>query len=164
MMKARVTVWPLVILVSALAMASDSAAQRLDVRGLSRVSVSGAATMGEHSVLTATGGFSRFTHSGLEYGGDVVAAYAGGGTTGALFARVSQNFIGESLTVPFVTGGVGTGFGGLGGFVYDAGGGIRRFTSDQRSSFDFMATWRGGRRSGGTAALRVGLSFYFGGA
>ena len=163
-MKARLTAVTLVVVGTALATVSESAAQRLDVRGLSRVSVSGTATIGEHAALTAVGGLSRFTHSGLEFGGDVVASYAGGGTIGAGFFRASQNFIGESLTVPFVTGGMGAGFGGLGGFVYDAGGGIRRFTPDQRSSFDIMATWQGGRRSGGTAALRVGLSFYFGGA
>ena len=86
-MTAKATALALVVFVNALAAASESAAQRLDVRGLSRVSVSGTATIGESSVLTATGGLSRFTHSGLEYGADVVAAYASGGTTGALFGR-----------------------------------------------------------------------------
>ena len=104
-MKARLTTATLVVLASALATATESAAQRLDVRGLSRVSVSGTATIGAHSTLTAVGGFSRFTHRGLEFGGDVIAAYGSGGTTGAAFFRVSQNFVGESLTVPFVTGG-----------------------------------------------------------
>lgn len=162
-MKARLMA-ALVVFVSALTMTSESAAQRLDVRGLSRVGVSGRATIGDYSSVMVNGGYSRFTYSGLELGGDVYASYSGGGTNGAVFFRASQNFIGETLTVPFVTAGVGSGFGSLGTFVYDAGGGFRRFTPDQRRSFDFVATWQGGRGTGGQAALRVGLSFYFGGA
>ena len=64
--------------------------------------------------------------------------------------------------MPFVTGGIGAPIGGSGSVLYDAGGGVRRFTADRRSSLDVTGTWRGGHAGGGHLGVRFGLSYYFG--
>ena len=139
---------------------------QVDLGGASRITFSGSGTVSESPMVTTIAGISRFTEGGLEIGGDIWAFFSESGVSGTGFGRVSQNFIGESLTVPFVTGGVGAPFSG-GGFLYDAGAGIKRFL-DERTSFDLMASWQGylstGRGGGGSGSLsvRFGLSIYLG--
>ena len=145
---------------------SGQAMAQVDLGGASRITFSGSGSISESPTVTTIAGISRFTEGGLEVGGDIWAFFNESGVTGTGFARVSQNFIGESLMVPFVTGGVGAPFSG-GGFLYDAGAGVKRFL-DERTSFDVMASWQGylstGQGGGGSGSLsvRFGLSIYLG--
>ena len=131
-----------------LASAAMSEAQ-VNLRGKTRLSFSGLGTISSNSSVTAIAGASRFTESGLEFGGDVWTIVNDGGASGTVFVRVGQNFIGESRTVPFVSAGAGVPFGSRGRFAYDAGGGMRRFTEDGLASFDVMAGWQGYSGAGG---------------
>ena len=86
---------------------------QVDLEGATRLAFNGtfasAAGGGAFGALNA--GVSRVLDGGIEVGGDV-AAIVSGGVTGVLSLRGGYNFIGESLTVPFVTAGFGTSLGG----------------------------------------------------
>ena len=93
---------------------SGQAMAQVDLGGASRITFSGFGNISESPTVTTTVGISRFTEGGLEVGGDISAFFYEDGVFGSGFGRVSWNFIGESLTVPFVTGGVGAPFSGWG--------------------------------------------------
>ena len=115
-------------------------------------------------------GLSHITEGGAELGGDLSMRFspnmAGGySVSGFGFFRGGYNFIGESLTVPFVMGAVGAPLDGTGDhYPYEAGGGIKRFLSEA-SSFDITVAYQGNLNSfsqSGTVTARFGISFYFG--
>ena len=144
---------------------------QVNLQGATRVEFSGSV-----SDLTADpagfmlAGVSRITEGGAEFGGDVSMNFlpdgqGGYSVSGFGFFRAGYNFIGESLTVPFIMGAVGTPLDGTGGFYpYEAGGGIKRFLSEV-SSFDITVGYQGSLNSfsqSGTVTARFGISFYFG--
>ena len=119
------------------------ATAQVDLGGATRISFSGSiADITDASGFVALGA-SRVTEGGAEFGGDLLANISENGVTGFAFVRGGYNFIGESLTVPFVSFGVGTPLGGeLQVYPYEAGGGIKRFISES-ASFDVSAHYRG---------------------
>ena len=145
------------------------AAAQVDLGGATRLSLSGSVP----DLLNPNqGGFvnvgdSRVTEGGAELGGDISASFSPNGVRGFGFFRGGYNFIGESLTVPFVTGGVGTPLGSDTGSMvfYNAGAGVKRFI-DESTSFDLMANYQGllsgSGVDGGTLSLVFGLSIYLG--
>ncbi|MCY4662174.1 MAG: hypothetical protein OXF93_20585 [Acidobacteria bacterium] len=139
------------------------AAAQVDAAGSWKVALNGGGTLGDHPNFNTNIGFSRFTESGFELGGDIVGIYAGGGFSGFGFFRGTYNFIGESLTVPFVGFGYGSTLGGgLSAGVYQVGGGIKRFLSE-RASFDFGVNYQGITEGGaGQMSLQFGMSLYLG--
>ena len=147
-----------------MAAATEVAAQGVNLRGKTRLNLGGTATIGDTATATAIAGVSRFTGGGYEFGGDIWGYFSRGGTSGTVLVRAGRNFIGESRTVPFVTGGLGVPFGSLGGYLWDGGGGFRQFTEDGLMSMDVTAGWQGGSRAPNQAVVRFGLSFYFGGS
>ena len=159
------------VIVFALAFPGQSMAQ-VDAAGSWKVTISGGGTLGENTNFNNIMGFSRFTESGWEFGGDIQANFlaVGGDVSvgGVGFFRGTYNFIGDSLTVPFVTAGYGapldTNAGGSG--VYQVGAGIKRFLSE-RASFDLAVNYQGqaGGQGGGGGALSLlyGMSLYLGG-
>ena len=79
-----------------------------------------------------------------------------------LFFRGTYNFIGESLTVPFVGAGYGSSLGDVTVGVYQVGGGIKRFLSE-RASFDVGVSYQGITAGGpGQMSLQYGMSIYLG--
>ena len=161
---------PLVLL---LLLPTEAGAQ-VEAAGSWKFTLAGSGTFGEGGSFTNIIGASRFTESGWEYGGDLFATVISGAgdtqTFGSFFGRVAYNFIGESLTVPFVKAGFGTSLGAGGGAVYDFGGGIKRFLSDS-ASLDFTLSYQGVRvsagdevYSSGNFAMFYGISIYIGGS
>ena len=143
--------------------ATEAAAQGVNLRGKTRVNLAGAARFGDTTSATAIAGVSRFTQEGYEFGGDIVGYFTRGGSSARALLRGGRNFVRQSRTVPFVTGGIGVPLGAAGGYLWDAGGGFRQFTEEGLMSFDLMAGWQGGNRSPDHGIVRFGLSFYFGG-
>lgn len=167
MRKGIVWVAMLVVLAGMFGLPRGAAAQ-IDLGGTTRLAVSGAVP----DLLDPEQGFvsvgaSRVTEGGVELGGDISASFSGSGVSGFGFFRGVYNFVGESLTVPFVTGGVGTPLGSdTGSYVlYNAGAGVKRFI-DESASFDIMANYQGALTGsgggGGTLSLVFGLSIYLG--
>ena len=173
-------VWIASLVVLAVAFVSPQPAEaQVDLGGATRISFSGNIT----DITNARGfvamGASRVTEGGAEFGGDIQANITANGVTGFAFFRGSYNFIGESLTVPFVSFGIGTSLGGtgtslggtgtsLGGgkyYPYEAGGGIKRFISES-ASFDVLGTYRatlsGTGGGNGVVSVMFGMSLYFG--
>lgn len=158
-----------------------SAEAQMDLGGATRVSFSGNVTnLTKPDNLNGTVfmGLSRISEGGAEFGGDLIlnisATPAASGTqvraSGFGFFRAGYNFIGESLTVPFVTGGVGLPFQREGDqlfFYYSASGGIKRFINES-ASFDVAGNYQGvlsggmGGFSGGQFSVQFGMSLYFG--
>ena len=175
------------VIVFALAFPGQSMAQ-VDAAGSWKVTFSGGGTLGENTNFNNIMGFSRFTESGWEFGGDILANFfkspsfcvsydfygnclgeEGGGVSvgGFGFFRGTYNFIGESLTVPFVTAGYGAPLdSNAGSGVYQVGAGIKRFLSE-RASFDLAVNYQGlaGGQGGGGGAISLlyGMSLYLGG-
>ena len=174
------------VVVLALALPGRATAQ-VDAAGSWKVTFSGGGTLGEFTNFNNIMGFSRFTESGWEFGGDILANFSqspsfcvdfdfsgeclheeGGGVSvgGYGFFRGTYNFIGQSLTVPFVTAGYGAPLdSNAGSGVYQVGAGIKRFLSD-RASFDLAVNYQGttGQVGGGGAiSLLYGMSLYLGG-
>lgn len=143
--------------------ATEVAAQGVNLRGKTRLNLGGTATFGDTTGATAIAGVSRFTEGGYEFGGDIWGYFSRHSTSATVLVRAGRNFIGESRTVPFVTGGLGAPLGSVGGYLWDAGGGFRQFTEDGLMSMDVTAGWQGGSRAPDQAIVRFGLSFYFGG-
>ena len=166
MRKGIVWVATLVVLAGMFGLPRGAAAQ-MDLGGATRLAVSGSVP----DLLDPEQGFvnvgaSRVTEGGAELGGDISASFSASGVSGFGFFRGGYNFIGESLTVPFVTGGVGTPLGSATGsyVLYNAGAGVKRFI-DESASFDIMANYQGlltGSGGGGTLSLVFGLSIYLG--
>ena len=166
-------VWIASLVVLAVAFVSPQPAEaQVDLGGATRISFSGNIT----DITNARGfvamGASRVTEGGAEFGGDILANITANGVTGFAFFRGGYNFIGESLTVPFVSFGIGTSLGGtgtsLGGgkyYPYEAGGGIKRFISES-ASFDVSGTYRatlsGTGGGNGVVSVMFGMSLYFG--
>ena len=100
--------------------------------------------------------------NGFELGGDISGFYSSGGFFGFGFFRGTYNFIGESLTVPFVGAGYGSSLGDVTVGVYQVGGGIKRFLSE-RASFDVGVSYQGITAGGpGQMSLQYGMSIYLG--
>ena len=182
-----------VLLTAAFASPRQAAAQ-IDLGGAARVSFNGSLTeeAGAPSV-TLLAGLTYLTEGGAEFGFDVTNDFEGGreiggvkqesSQSGFFFLRGGYNFIGESLTVPFVSGGIGFNLANTGeigftdpGFddfelgggtsastVYELGGGIKRFLNE-RASFDVMGNYRDALEGTGSGSLSVqfGMSLYFG--
>ena len=143
---------------------SGQAMAQVDAAGSWKVTLNGGGTLGDSPIFNANIGFSRFTESGFELGGDIMTFYAGGGLSGFGFFRGTYNFIGESLTVPFVGFGYGSSLGGdISAGVYQFGGGIKRFLSE-RASFDLGVNYQGATQGGGAGqmAMQFGMSLYLG--
>ncbi len=143
---------------------SGQAMAQVDAAGSWKVTLNGGGTLGESPNFNTNIGFSRFTESGFEVGGDISGFYGGGGFLGFGFFRGAYNFIGESLTVPFVGFGYGSSLGGdLSAGVYQVGGGIERFLSE-RASFDVGVNYQGITSGGGAGqmSLHYGMSLYLG--
>ena len=171
------------------------AAAQIDLGGAARVSFSGSLTeeAGAPNVRLLAG-LTYLTEGGAEFGFDVTSNFEGGrdfgggvqqgsSQSGFFFLRGGYNFIGESLTVPFVSGGIGFNLANMGeigftdpGFddfelgggagassVYEVGGGVKRFLNEQ-ASFDVMGNYRGMLEGSGSGSLSVqfGMSIYFG--
>ena len=174
----------LVLLAGATALPHSAEAQ-MDFGGATRVSFSGNVTnLTKPDNLNGTVfmGLSRISEGGAEFGGDLslnISATSTATSTGSVtqvrasgfgFFRAGYNFIGESLTVPFVTGGVGLPFQREGDqlfFYYSASGGIKRFINES-ASFDVAGNYQGvlsggmGGFSGGQFSVQFGMSLYFG--
>ena len=157
------------VVVLALTLPGRAAAQ-VDAAGSWKVTFSGGGTLGEFTNFNNIMGFSRFTESGWEFGGDILSNFSqsdGGVSVGGYgFFRGTYNFIGQSLTVPFVTAGYGAPLDtNAGSGVYQVGAGIKRFLSE-RASFDLAVNYQGGTGQGGgggALSLLYGMSLYLGG-
>ena len=88
--------------------ATEVAAQGVNLRGKTRLNLGGTATFGDTTGATAIAGVSRFTEGGYEFGGDIWGYFSRHSTSATVLVRAGRNFIGESRTVPFVTGGPGS--------------------------------------------------------
>lgn len=172
----------LVVLVG-VALSPGWAEAQMDLGGATRVSFSGNLTnLTKPDALNATVlmGLSRISEGGAEFGGDLIlnmsstpattGSPASRVVTGFGFFRAGYNFIGESLTVPFITGGVGLPFQRESDqlfFYYSASGGVKRFINES-ASFDVAGNYQGvlsggqGAFSGGQFSVQFGMSLYFG--
>lgn len=172
----------LVVLVGT-AVSPDWAEAQMDLGGATRVSFSGNVTnLTKPDNLSGTVfmGLSRISEGGAEFGGDLILnisatpGRSGAGTgvsaSGFGFFRAGYNFIGESLTVPFITGGVGLPFQRESDqlfFYYSASGGVKRFINES-ASFDVAGNYQGvlsggqGAFTGGQFSVQFGMSLYFG--
>ena len=130
---------------------------QVEAAGSWKFTLAGSGTFGTGGSLSNTIGASRFTEGGWEYGANlhatIVSTVGDTLTFGALTGRVTYNFIGESLTVPFVDAGFGTSLGLGGGVAYDFGGGVKRFFSDN-ASLDVRLSYEG------SLAMFYGVSLY----
>ena len=167
MLNARRVVWiaSLAVLVGAFGSPRPAEAQ-VDLEGATRLAFTGSLTsLAGDAVGLVNAGLSRVLDGGTEFGGDMFLVVSGGGADGFLFFRGTHNFVRESLTVPFVTAGVGIPLGGFGGaYPFQGGGGIKRFLNED-ASLDVMAAYQAILNSfGGSSSVSVqfGLSFYFG--
>lgn len=141
---------------------SGQALAQLDAAGSWKVTLNGGGTLGDSPSFNTNVGLSRFTESGFELGGDIAGFYGSGGFVGFGFFRGTYNFIGESLTVPFVGVGYGSSLGDVTSGVYQVGGGVKRFLSD-RASFDVGVSYMGVTGGGaGQMFLQYGMSLYLG--
>ena len=166
------TVWissfVFVILAGALVSPQPVEAQ-VDLGGATRVSFSGSLTGFEDPTNlqgNMLAGVTRISEGGAEFGGQLTMNVNKASVSGFGFFHAGYNFIGESLTVPFVSGGVGSPLGqGIGDLIlYNASGGVKRFVSE-RASFDVTGSYQGYLTgdigSGGNVVLLFGMSLYF---
>ena len=182
----------LAALVLVVILPSEAVAQ-VDAAGSWKVTFSGGGTLGKNTNLTNIIGLSRFTESGLELGGNILASFSTSQRQGTCdeydsysgdcrsfstvsdvsvdgfgFFRATYNFIGESLTVPFVTAGFGVPLKTFeenesGYSLIDFGGGFKRFFNE-RASFDVSLTYQAILREGGgegSLSVLYGMSMYF---
>ena len=127
------------------------------------------------SNLNATASLTKFLGSALEFGGDLslgVTSSQSGGTevSGFAFGRIRYNFVGQSLTVPFLSFGAGTQLDspstGSRLALFQAGVGVKRFLNE-RASFNVEALGYGALQGGQFEIahgvfVQFGLSYYFG--
>ena len=144
------------------------AAAQLDLGSAARITFNGSMDLSDSPSGVALIGASWVTEGGVEFGGDIVSSFSGDGADGFGFFRGGYNFIGESLTVPFVTAGIGFPLKPPSGstvYLYEAGAGIKRFFNE-RASFDVVGNWRGALSGGigaggGSLSMQFGMSVYF---
>lgn len=153
-----------------------TATAQIDTRGKKSLSVSAFGTIQEGSTLgSVSGGLTAFLTEAIELGGDVqltISSFSDGfGTTttntqGFMNARGRYNLVGQSMTVPFVSLGVGKNVGGTSTTVLSAGGGIKRFINE-RVSFNGEGIYQNlsvstdfGDSSSSSILLLVGISIY----
>ena len=157
----RIRILALYTLVVFLGLSGQALAQ-LDAAGSWKVTLNGGGTLGDSPSFSTNVGLSRFMENGFELGGDIFGVYSSGGFSGFGVFRGTYNFIGESLTVPFVGVGYGSTLGDVTVGVYQVGGGIKRFVSD-RASFDVGVSYLGATQGGaGQVMLQYGMSIYLG--
>lgn len=159
-----------------LALPSQVSAQ-VDAGGTTKFTLAGGGFLGSNGGnLYNILGISYFGSGGFEFGGDVILSLSrtsSGDTSstnasGFAFGRVTYNFIGESLFIPFVTTGLGAPLEDSPvDYLLDLGVGFKKFISD-RVSFDAQASYRGQSTEAGFdfqdgVSLFYGLSIYVGG-
>lgn len=121
-----------------------AASAQIDTRGKFSVQVAGFGTLAEGNTTgTVLGGLTTFVTKAIEIGGDVSLSASNGqdefgestvNTTGFLTARLRYNLVGQSLTVPFLSLGMGTSIGSdISSQIFNAGGGFKRFLNERVS-------------------------------
>ena len=104
----------LVLVLTAVALPARTVAQ-VDVQGATSLSIAGSGIVGgDFQNLTNILGLNKFIAGGLELGGFLIATISSSSTSsetdvsGFFFGKLRYNFIGQSMTVPFLEVATGT--------------------------------------------------------
>jgi hypothetical protein len=148
---------------------------QLEAAGSTKFTLAGGGFVGQTSgSLSNVFGLSYFSESGFEFGGDIILTLTKPGkgqsldASGFGFGRVTYNFIGESLFIPFVTAGIGAPLEESStDYLVNVGVGFKKFISES-VSFDAMANYQGVSANdefvwSKGVSLFYGLSIYVGG-
>jgi len=149
---------------------------QVNTRGKIQFGVSGFGSVSENTASLSTQlSLTRFFTKGLEVGGDLqvstsATSYEGSETTtntdGYVFGRVRYNFVGQSMTVPYISLGGGTQLttSETVPTALQAGVGFKRFLSDQ-VSFNGETNYTSltaGEYSSSAVNFSFGVSLYVG--
>lgn len=157
----------MVALALALSVPYQASAQ-VTAGGLTKFTLAGGGFIGsDFASMANIFGITYFAESGIEFGGDLVMTLSKFGegdleASGTAFARLTYNFIGESLFVPFISAGIGAPLESDSStdYLVDLGVGFKKFISD-RVSFDAAANYQG-ESSDGSFEFKDGLSLFYG--
>lgn len=144
--------------------------------GKTQLGVSGFGGVGERNFGSVTFSITQYVSDSFEIGADTNFTFTerAGGTqlNGFFFGRIRYNFVGQSMTVPYLSAGGGTNLASGGGassfdfVVFDAGIGLKHFLNE-RVSFNAEASGRahanGDFEIQEQVYLQAGLSMYLGG-
>lgn len=141
---------------------------QLSTSGKTQLGINGFGTFTENTQrLISTLSITQFVSEGLELGADLTLQTDFEDASGFAFGRARYNFVGQSMTVPFLSLGVGKELSANTNALFSGGVGLRHFVSEDVSlnaetstSWSFVnsnLTWSE------AVMLNFGVSVYFGG-
>ncbi len=156
---------------------SERASAQIDTDGAVQIGISGFGLVGADDQVAFAGlSLTKFTGERLEIGGDLMLSFTKSSGSdsevgGFFMGRTRYNFIGESMTVPFVSAGVGTqlddpGEGESRPVIFQVGVGFKHFLNENVSfnveALSYAALVDGEFEVMEAAFILFGLSIYVG--